>query len=200
MKINLPKSYEHITLRQHQEILDVKDIAKDNYYEFWKGVVSVLSGIESDKIGACDVSEIEGWIKQLDFLDKPVDYPLVEKFSIGTTWYQVNPDVTKLNTDGLIHIINVYRSQSNTIDSDSVALFVTYEGKPFSPEDYLKIKDELYNGCPLSILMPWSRFFFLLLESYVPDMLEYLKQKNLKKLSKTLSQLQTDWQKLKQSS
>jgi len=199
MKIELPKDWTAVTVRQFQAL---QGILKEDGEEYDKNVaiISIMSGASVDDIEDYTLETYAKCMKALAFLTKPLPEDKVKNFFCNGKKYRVFSNVYKLNGGQYITLMHLLKDPEKVIDHlhEVMAVFcVPYKKKWYGWKEAKynsKLHEEVAKDMldvPMSIVQPLSAFFLasylkfatLTLESSVRE-LEKIKTKAGKKLAR----------------
>ena len=180
MKIELPKDWTQVSLKQFQAI---QAMLKDegDVYQKNSELISILSGKdikEVEKIALKGYTEI---LKVLEFINEPIENKLTNTFKLNGKKYKVISDIYKINGGQYITLQHLLKDSESVIDNlhQIMAVFaVPYEKKwwgwkrgKYDSDQHEEIAEEMLQ-LPISIAQPLSSFFFANWKRSVEHMLE----------------------------
>jgi len=167
MKIDLPKDWTAVTVRQFQAL---QGILKEDGEEYDKNVaiISIMSGESVDDIEHYTLETYAKCMKALAFLTKPLPEDKVKSFFCNGKKYQVYSNVYKLNGGQYITLMHLLKDPEKVIDHlhEVMAVFcVPYDKKWYGwkkAKYNSKVHEEVAKDMldvPMSIVQPLSAFF-----------------------------------------
>ena len=180
MKIEIPKDWTQVTLKQFQAIQAMLKDEGDVYQKNTE-LISILSGKdikEVEKIALKGYTEI---LKVLEFINEPIENKLTNTFKLNGKKYRVISDIYKLNGGQYITLQHLLKDSDSVINNlhQIMAVFaIPYERKwygwkrgKYNSDQHEEIAEEMLQ-LPISIAQPLSTFFFENWKRSVEHMLE----------------------------
>tara|TARA_R110000751_G_scaffold86889_14_gene172644 strand:- start:209 stop:955 length:747 start_codon:yes stop_codon:yes gene_type:complete len=200
MKIELPKDWSAVTVRQFQALQGI--LSEDGgEYEKNVAIISIMSGASVDDIEDYTLKTYAQCMKTLEFLTQPLPEEKVMSFISNGKKYRVLSDVYDLNGGQYITLMHLLKDPEKVIDNlhEVMSVFcVPYSKKwygwkrsKYNSKEHNKVAEEMLE-VPMSIVQPLSAFFLssyltyakVTLESSVKE-LEKIKTKAEKKLARS---------------
>ena len=199
MKIELPKDWSAVTVRQFQAL---QGILKEDGSKYEKNVaiISIMSGASVDEIETFSLKTYAKCMRTLEFLTQPLPEEKVSAFISNGKKYRVFSDVYDLNGGQYITLMHLLKEPEKVIDNlhEVMAVFcVPYAKKwwgwkrsEYDSKEHNKVAEEMLE-VPMSIVQPLSAFFLtsyltfakVTLESSVRE-LEKIKTQKAKELAR----------------
>ncbi len=189
MKIELPSSWEHITVKQFIEINALKSKGFEDF-EISVDLLAILSGIERQKIEQLsfqDFTKINhslSWMANFNLEDK-----VEQEVVINERTYRAELDIRKISAGQYIDLKTYIKEPKEIINNIHNILSVFYIpiGKKYNV-DYssIEVADEIWEHCPITVAYPVALFFWTLSNEWMKVIGEYLEKDTLKKAKKML--------------
>ena len=180
MKIELPKDWTQVSLKQFQAIQAMLKDEGDVYQKNTE-LISILSGKDIKDIEKIALKGYTQILKVLEFINEPIENKLTNSFKLNGKKYRVISDIYKLNGGQYITLQHLLKDSESVIDNlhQIMAVFaVPYERKwwgwkrgKYDSDQHEEIAEEMLQ-LPISIAQPLSTFFFENWKRSVERMLE----------------------------
>ena len=180
MKIELPKDWTQVSLKQFQAIQAMLKDEGDVYQKNTE-LISILSGKDIKEIEKIALKGYTQILKVLEFINEPIENKLTNSFKLNGKKYRVISDIYKLNGGQYITLQHLLKDSESVIDNlhQIMAVFaVPYERKwwgwkrgKYDSDQHEEIAEEMLQ-LPISIAQPLSTFFFENWKRSVERMLE----------------------------
>jgi len=199
MRIELPKDWSAVTVRQFQALQGILN-EDGSKYEKNVAIISIMSGVSIDEIETFSLKTYAKCMRTLDFLTQPLPEEKVSAFISNGKKYRVFSDVYDLNGGQYITLMHLLKDPEKVIDNlhEVMAVFcVPYSKKwygwkktKYNSKEHNKVSEEMLE-VPMSIVQPLSAFFLtsyltfakVTLESSVKE-LEKIKTQKAKELAR----------------
>ena len=168
MKIELPKDWTGVTLKQFQAIQAMLKDEGDVYQKNTE-LISILSGKDIKDIEKIALKGYTQILKVLEFINEPIENKLTNTFKLNGKKYKVISDIYKINGGQYITLQHLLKDSESVIDNlhQIMAVFaVPYERKwwgwkrgKYDSDQHEEIAEEMLQ-LPISIAQPLSTFFF----------------------------------------
>jgi hypothetical protein len=168
MKIELPKDWTQVTLKQFQAIQAMLKDEGDVYQKNTE-LISILSGKDIKDIEKIALKGYTQILKVLEFINEPIENKLTNTFKLNGKKYKVISDIYKINGGQYITLQHLLKDSESVIDNlnQIMAVFaVPYERKwwgwkrgKYDSDQHEEIAEEMLQ-LPISIAQPLSTFFF----------------------------------------
>ena len=204
MKIELPKDWSQVTLKQFQAIQALLKDEEVDVYQKNTEIISVLSGMDLADVEKLSLKSYANIMKVLDFISEPMENKLTRKFTLNGKKYRILTDVYKLNGGQYITLQHLLGNPDKVMDNlhHIMAVFaIPYERKwygwkrgKYDAKKHEEVAQEMLD-CPISIVQPLSSFFFTSWQRYAERMLAYSERETRKlerKLVKELKRINPD--------
>jgi hypothetical protein len=196
MKIELPNSWEGVTIEQFQAL---QKILAENGDEYATNVaiISIMSGVPVDEIETYSLKTYAKCIEQLlGQVQKVVEF--------GGLRYNVITDVYKLNGGQYITLMHLMKDPDKVIDqlNEIMAVFLVpkkktwwgWKKQPYDSEKHKEVAEAMLQA-PMTIVQPLSAFF---LSSYLKSA-KHILEFSVKKAEKIKKQAERKLRRLKQN-
>ena len=168
MKIELPKDWTQVSLKQFQAIQAMLKDEGDVYQKNTE-LISVLSGWELKDVEKISLKGYTQVMKVIEFIGQPIENKLTRKFNLKGKRYRIISDIYDLNGGQYITLQHLLKDPDKVIDNlhQIMAVFaVPYERKwwgwkqgKYDSDKHEEIAEEMLS-LPVSIAQPLSSFFF----------------------------------------
>jgi hypothetical protein len=172
--INVPTSWEEVTLKQFTEYLQkLEELKKENEDELDKSKlvfesITSFSNLTKEDLAQYPIDVVERIIEKMDFLTKPLpDYEAKNKITVNDEEYQIN-FFEKLK-------LQEYLDANQVLEKDkyNYALLLTIlcrkNGEVYNDDfiaNTLEDRQKMFEGLPVSKVMPLVNFFLNYLKIY----------------------------------
>lgn len=167
MKIQLPRDWSQVTLKQFQAI---QALLRDegDVYQKNSEIISILSGMDVMEVQRLSLKSYAAVMKTLEFISQPMENRLTRRFKLDGLRYRVVSDIYQLNGGQYITLQHLLKDPKKVTDNlhQIMAIFVIpFERKwwGWKRKDYDSSKHEeiaqAMLDCPVSIIHPLSGFF-----------------------------------------
>ena len=167
MKIDLPKDWTAVTVRQFQALQGILTEDGDEYDKN-VAIISIMSGASVDDIEDYTLKTYAQCMKALEFLTQPLPEEKVKSFLCNGKKYRVFSDVYELNGGQYITLMHLLKDPEKVIDHlhEVMAVFcVPYDKKwygwkkaKYNSKVHKEVANEMLD-VPMSIVQPLSAFF-----------------------------------------
>ncbi len=182
MKIELPKDWTQVTLKQFQAIQALLKDEEADLYQKNTEMIAILSGMDLADVAQLSLKSYAKIMKVLEFISEPMENKLTRKFMLNGKKYRIVSDVYKLNGGQYITLQHLLRDSEKVIDNlhQIMAIFaIPYKRKwwgwkrtEYDSNNHEWISEEMLD-LPVSIAQPLSAFFFANWMKYADRMLAY---------------------------
>lgn len=186
MKLELPSSWEHITIRQFIEINAVKEKGFEEL-ELIIEVLSILTGVERqklEKISLTSLTKAYSYLKWMDSFEMPDKIEPVIK--VNGKKYLAKLDIRKISGGQYLDLKTYTKDPKNILDNihNILSVFYITPGKDYNDDDYnaSEVGLEFYDYCPITVAYPVALFFWTLLSKWSSLTAEYLEKETMKRM------------------
>lgn len=182
MKIELPKDWTQVTLKQFQAIQALLKDEEADLYQKNTEMIAILSGMDLADVAQLSLKSYAKIMKVLEFISEPMENKLTRKFKLNGKKYRIVSDVYKLNGGQYITLQHLLKDSEKVIDNlhQIMAIFaIPYERKwwgwkrtEYDSNNHEWVSEEMLD-LPVSIAQPLSAFFFANWMRYAERMLAY---------------------------
>ena len=182
MKIELPKDWTQVTLKQFQAIQALLKDEEADLYQKNTEMIAILSGMDLADVAQLSLKSYAKIMKVLEFISEPMENKLTRKFMLNGKKYRIVSDVYKLNGGQYITLQHLLRDSDKVIDNlhQIMAIFaIPYKRKwwgwkraEYDSNNHEWISEEMLD-LPVSIAQPLSAFFFANWMRYAERMLAF---------------------------
>ena len=168
MKIELPKDWTQVTLKQFQAIQALLKDEEADVYQKNTEMIAILSGMDLADVAQLSLKSYAKIMKVLEFISEPMENKLTRKFKLNGKKYRIVSDVYKLNGGQYITLQHLLRDSEKVIDNlhQIMAIFaIPYERKwwgwkraEYDSNNHERVSEEMLD-LPVSIAQPLSAFF-----------------------------------------
>ena len=203
MKIELPNSWEGVTIEQFQALQKIL-AEKGDEYATNVAIISIMSGVPVDEIETYALKTYAKCMRTLSFLSEQLVGEVQKAVEFGGLRYDVITDVYKLNGGQYITLMHLMKDPDKVIDQlhEIMAVFLvpkkkTWYGWKKQPYDSDKHKEvaEAMLQAPMTIVQPLSAFF---LASYLKSA-KHILEFSVRKAEKVKKQAEKKLRRLKRN-
>ncbi len=172
MKIELPNSWEGVTVKQFQALQRIL-AEKGDEYATNVAIISIMSGTPMDEIETYSLKTYAKCMQTLSFLTEQLVGEVQKAVEFGGIKYDVITDVYKLNGGQYITLMHLMKDPDKVIDQlhEIMAVFLVpkkktwygWKKQPYNA-DKLFFSSRRRHTRPMTIVQPLSAFF---LSSYL---------------------------------
>ena len=172
MKIELPNSWEGVTIEQFQALQKIL-AEKGDEYATNVAIISIMSGVPVDEIETYSLKTYAKCMRTLSFLSEQLLGQVQKVVEFGGLRYDVITDVYKLNGGQYITLMHLMKDPDKVIDQlhEVMAVFLVPKKKTwygwkkskYDPERHKETSEAMLQA-PMTIVQPLSAFF---LSSYL---------------------------------
>ena len=116
MKIELPKDWTQVSLKQFQAIQAMLKDEGDVYQKNTE-LISILSGKDIKEIEKIALKGYTQILKVLEFINEPIENKLTNSFKLNGKKYRVISDIYKLNGGQYITLQHLLKDSESVIDN-----------------------------------------------------------------------------------
>lgn len=188
MKIELPNSWEGVTVEQFQALQKIL-AEKGDEYATNVAIISIMSGTPMDEIETYSLKTYAKCMNTLSFLTEQLVGEVQKAVEFGGVRYDVITDVYNLNGGQYITLMHLMKDPDKVIDQlhEVMAVFLVPKKKTwygwkkgkYDPERHKEISEAMLQA-PMTIVQPLSAFF---LSSYLRSA-KHILESSVKKAEK----------------
>ena len=203
MKIELPNSWEGVTIEQFQALQKIL-AEKGDEYATNVAIISIMSGVPVDEIETYSLKTYAKCMQTLSFLTEQLVGDVQKVVEFGGFRYDVITDVYNLNGGQYITLMHLMKEPDKVIDQlhEVMAVFLVPKKKTwygwkkgkYDPERHKEISEAMLQA-PMTIVQPLSAFF---LSSYLMSA-KHILESSVKKAEKVKRQAERRLRRLKQN-
>jgi len=167
MKIELPNSWEGVTIEQFQALQKIL-AEKGDEYATNVAIISIMSGVPVDEIETYALKTYAKCMRTLSFLSEQLVGEVQKVVEFGGLRYDVITDVYKLNGGQYITLMHLMKDPDKVIDQlhEVMAVFLVpkkktwygWKKQPYNSEKHKEISEAMLQA-PMTIVQPLSAFF-----------------------------------------
>jgi len=167
MKIELPNSWEGVTIEQFQALQKIL-AEKGDEYATNMAIISIMSGVPVDEIETYALKTYAKCMRTLSFLSEQLVGEVQKAVEFGGLRYDVITDVYKLNGGQYITLMHLMKDPDKVIDQlhEVMAVFLVpkkktwygWKKQPYNSEKHKEISEAMLQA-PMTIVQPLSAFF-----------------------------------------
>ncbi len=203
MKIELPNSWEGVTIEQFQALQKIL-AEKGDEYATNVAIISIMSGVPVDEIETYALKTYAKCMRTLSFLSEQLVGEVQKVVEFGGLRYDVITDVYKLNGGQYITLMHLMKDPDKVIDQlhEVMAVFLVpkkrtwygWKKQPYNSEKHKEISEAMLQA-PMTIVQPLSAFF---LTSYLKSA-RHILESSVRKAEKVKRQAERKLRRLKQN-
>ena len=203
MKIELPNSWEGVTIEQFQALQKIL-AEKGDEYPTNVAIISIMSGVPMDEIETYSLKTYAKCMQTLSFLTEQLVGEVQKAVEFGGLRYDVITDVYKLNGGQYITLMHLMKDPDKVIDQlhEIMAVFLVpkkkvwwgWKKQPYDSEKHKEVAEAMLQA-PMTIVQPLSSFF---LSSYL-KYAEHILASSVRKAEKIKKQAERKLRRLKQN-
>ena len=203
MKIELPSSWEGVTIEQFQALQKIL-AEKGDEYATNVAIISIMSGVPVDEIETYALKTYAKCMRTLSFLSEQLVGEVQKVVEFGGLRYDVITDVYKLNGGQYITLMHLMKDPDKVIDQlhEVMAVFLVpkkktwygWKKQPYNSEKHKEISEAMLQA-PMTIVQPLSAFF---LTSYLKSA-KHILESSVRKAEKVKKQAERKLRRLKQN-
>lgn len=201
MKIELPNSWEGVTIEQFQALQKIL-AEKGDEYATNVAIISIMSGVPVDEIETYALKTYAKCMHTLSFLSEQLLGQVQKVVEFGGLRYDVITDVYKLNGGQYITLMHLMKDPDKVIDhlNEIMAVFLVpkkktwygWKKQPYDSEKHKEVAEAMLQA-PMTIVQPLSAFF---LSSYLKSA-KHILESSVKKAEKIKKQAERKLKRLK---
>ena len=167
MKIELPNSWEGVTIEQFQALQKIL-AEKGDEYATNVAIISIMSGVPVDEIETYALKTYAKCMRTLSFLSEQLVGEVQKVVEFEGLRYDVITDVYKLNGGQYITLMHLMKDPDKVIDQlhEVMAVFLVpkkrtwygWKKQPYNSEKHKEISEAMLQA-PMTIVQPLSAFF-----------------------------------------
>jgi hypothetical protein len=203
MKIELPNSWEGVTIEQFQALQKILQ-EKGDEYATNVAIISIMSGVPVDEIETYSLKTYAKCMRTLSFLSEQLLGQVQKVVEFGGLRYDVITDVYKLNGGQYITLMHLMKDPDKVIDqlNEIMAVFLVpkkkvwwgWKKQPYDSEKHKEVAEAMLQA-PMTIVQPLSAFF---LSSYLKSA-KHILESSVRKAEKIKKQAERKLRRLKQN-
>lgn len=194
MKIELPKDWTQVTLKQFQAIQALLKDKEAEVYQKNAEIISVLSGMDLADVEQLSLKSCNDIMNVLKFISEPIENKLTHKFNLKGKRYRIVSDVYKLNGGQYITLQHLLKDPDRVIDNlhEIMAIFAIQDERfwygwrkgKYDSKKHEEVAQAMLD-CPVTIVQPLAAFFLLSWKRFAEHSLAS-SVKEVKKAERTL--------------
>ena len=167
MKIELPNSWEGVTIEQFQALQKIL-AEKGDEYATNMAIISIMSGVPVDEIETYALKTYAKCMRTLSFLSEQLVGEVQKAVEFGGLRYDVITDVYKLNGGQYITLMHLMKDPDKVIDQlhEIMAVFLVpkektwwgWKSQKYNSKKHKEIAEAMLQA-PMTIVQPLSAFF-----------------------------------------
>lgn len=203
MKIELPNSWEGVSIKQFQALQKIL-AEKGDEYATNVAIISIMSGVPVDEIETYSLKTYAKCMQTLSFLSEQLLGQVQKVVEFGGLRYDVITDVYNLNGGQYITLMHLMKDPDKVIDhlNEIMAVFLVpkkktwygWKKQPYNSDKHKEVSDAMLQA-PMTIVQPLSAFF---LSSYLKSA-KHILESSVKKAEKIKKQAERKLRRLKQN-
>ena len=203
MKIELPNSWEGVTVEQFQALQKIL-AEKGDEYPTNVAIISIMSGVPMDEIETYSLKTYAKCMQTLSFLTEQLVGEVQKVVEFGGVRYDVITDVYKLNGGQYITLMHLMKDPDKVIDQlhEIMAVFLVpkkrtwygWKSQKYNADNHKEIAEAMLQA-PMTIVQPLSAFF---LASYLKSA-KHILESSVKKAEKIKRQAERRLKRLNQN-
>ncbi len=203
MKIELPNSWEGVTIEQFQALQKIL-AEKGDEYATNMAIISIMSGVPVDEIETYALKTYAKCMRTLSFLSEQLVGEVQKAVEFGGLRYDVITDVYKLNGGQYITLMHLMKDPDKVIDQlhEIMAVFLVpkektwwgWKSQKYNSKKHKEIAEAMLQA-PMTIVQPLSAFF---LTSYLKSA-KHILESSVRKAEKIKKQAEKKLRRLKQN-
>jgi hypothetical protein len=188
MKIELPNSWEGVTIEQFQALQGILE-EKGDEYATNVAIISIMSGVSVDVIETYALKTYAKCMRTLSFLSEQLVGEVQKVVEFGGVRYNVISDVYNLNGGQYITLMHLMKDPDKVIDQlhEIMAVFLVpkkrtwygWKKQPYNSKKHKEVAEAMLQA-PMTIVQPLSAFF---LSSYLKSA-KHILESSVKKAEK----------------
>jgi len=203
MKIELPNSWEGVSIKQFQALQKIL-AEKGDEYATNVAIISIMSGVPVDEIETYSLKTYAKCMRTLSFLSEQLLGQVQKVVEFGGLRYDVITDVYNLNGGQYITLMHLMKDPDKVIDhlNEIMAVFLVpkkktwygWKKQPYNSEKHKEVAEAMLQA-PMTIVQPLSAFF---LTSYLMSA-KHILESSVRKAEKIKKQAERKLRRLKQN-
>lgn len=191
MKLTLPSSWEHVTIRQYSEC--IRALEKGDTLDAMIEVLGILSGQPAEVIGKISLPDIQRIFKTVSFIKSVPVGQIQDKITLKSGIYLTNLDISKISAGQYIDLKKATENPKEILFSLHEILACVYvkKGKNYGEIPNAETASIFYDEMPISIAYPVAVFFCNLYNDWISNTRAYLEQEIQKKLKEAKKMIST---------
>lgn len=191
MKLKVPQSWKHVTIKQYSEYKKLCESKLSNL-EHVANTISIMCDVPYEKVAKFSIKDLTRAYELMHFLQLPPSKPLKKRFiRIGLYFYRVL-DPSKVSFGQ--YITAKEHSKPDIIDEclqRVLACYLVRLGKPFTEKEYTHNCEYLYNHMSIEDAYGLALFFYQLYNELNKAILNYSVKKVEEQIDLAIATLQT---------
>jgi len=203
MKIELPNSWEGVTVEQFQALQRIL-AEKGDEYATNVAIISIMSGTPMDEIETYSLKTYAKCMNTLSFLTEQLVGEVQKAVEFNGKKYQVITDVYDLNGGQYITLMHLMKDPDKVIDQlhEIMAVFLVpkkktwygWKKQPYNADKHKEIAEQMLQA-PMTIVQPLSAFF---LSSYLASA-KHILESSVRQAEKVKRQVERRLKRLNQN-
>lgn len=190
MKITIPTSWEHITIKQFCELHALKLLEQDPI-DYMIDVVSIVCKLKYADVCTFSLPQLREVYDKLGFMEVLPTGPVMARYIQDDKLYQAHIDISKITADQYISLKGFAENDAvANLHNIMASLYIPYR-KKFNQIPIAEVAEEFYNNMPITVAYPLSVFFCDLLENSMPNIQACLEQRAETKMKEALEMIRT---------
>lgn len=188
MKVIVPVSWEHITIKQFTELQNLKLVEQDAI-DYLVEVVMVCCNLTYKEAAAIPITELRKVYDRMGFISEMPSTKVVEKYELEGITYLANWDISKISAGQYIDIKEASSTEAiKNIHNIMAALYIP-KGEKYGDSDTNAIADKFYNTMPITVAYPLAVFFCNLLGNSMPAIRDCLQAEAMEKTRRAIQEV-----------
>lgn len=185
MKITVPTSWEHVTIKQYCELHALKSLEQDPI-DYMVDVVAILCELKYEVACALTLPQLRQIFEQLGFIEQLPTGPVQARLEIDKQLYVAKIDVSKISADQYISFKDFTKNDTvANLHNVMSSLYVPYK-KKFNEIPIAEVAEVFYNKMPITVAYPLAVFFCDLLGNSTPLIQDCLRKRAEEKMKEAL--------------
>jgi len=186
MKIEIPQSWEHITIKQFSELYALKSLEQD-HIDYMIDVVMITCKLKYHEVSSLSLVQLKDIFGKLSFIEsEPIKDKIVDRYESQGIMYVAQRDISKISAGQYIDLKTfIEKEPIKNIHNIMAVLYVPYK-KKYNEVPVTEIADSFYDTMPITVAYPFALFFCNLLNNSMPAISLCLEKEVKETMTRTL--------------
>jgi hypothetical protein len=178
MRVELPASWKDVTIKQFIELAKVKAKSEDEI-DMTVEIISVMSGLERQKIAQLGLSDLKKLFTALTFLDSPIPDQCQQRIKVKGVVYYSDFTIENFTAGQYIDLKHFIKGDDVIANIHNIlAIFFLPVGKKYNEKPHAEVAEDFLNEVSISVAYPVALFFWSLCAAWMEHIADSLQKQS----------------------